>query len=47
MIGTNILENGYIYGADSYGEFRFSRPQPERVWEDLTAFPKARWLPFT
>jgi len=44
MIGTNILENGYVYGADSYGEFRCLDAQTgERIWEDLSAVPKARW----
>jgi outer membrane protein assembly factor BamB len=44
MIGTNILENGHVYGADSYGEFRcLDAATGERVWEDLTAVPKARW----
>jgi outer membrane protein assembly factor BamB len=44
MIGTNILESGYVYGADSYGEFRcLDATTGERIWEDLTAVPKARW----
>ena len=44
MIGTDILENGYIYGADSYGEFRcLDAKTGERIWEDLNAVPKARW----
>ena len=44
MIGTDILENGYVYGADSYGEFRcLDAKTGERIWEDLNAVPKARW----
>ena len=44
MIGTNILENGFVYGADSYGEFRcLDAKNGERIWEDLNAVPKARW----
>jgi outer membrane protein assembly factor BamB len=44
MIGTDILENGYVYGVDSYGEFRcLDAKTGERIWEDLSAVPKARW----
>ncbi|MEQ1825284.1 MAG: PQQ-binding-like beta-propeller repeat protein [Pirellula sp.] len=44
MIGTNIFEKGYVYGADSYGEFRcLDAKTGARVWEDLTAVPKNRW----
>jgi outer membrane protein assembly factor BamB len=44
MIGTDILENGYVYGADSYGEMRcLNAMTGARVWEDLKAVPKARW----
>lgn len=44
MIGTNILQGGYVYGADSYGEFRcLDAMTGKRIWEDLTAVPKARW----
>ncbi len=44
MIGTPILSQGYIYGVDSYGEFRCLKAENgERVWEDLNAVPKARW----
>ncbi len=44
MIGTCILDHGYIYGADSYGEFRcLDASNGNRVWEDLSAVPKNRW----
>lgn len=44
MIGTDIMEGGYVYGADSYGELRcLDAATGERVWEDLRAVPKARW----
>jgi outer membrane protein assembly factor BamB len=44
MISTPYLEDGYVYGVDSYGEFRcLDGRNGDRVWEDLTAVPKARW----
>ncbi len=44
MIGTSILQNGLIYGVDSYGEFRcLDANTGKRLWEDLTAVPKERW----
>ncbi len=44
MIGTPILRDGYVYGFDSYGEMRcLELLTGKRVWEDLTAVPKARW----
>ncbi len=44
MIGTPIVMDGYIYGADSYGELRcLNALTGERIWEDLTAVPKQRW----
>ena len=43
-ISTPILRDGHIYGVDSYGELRcLDLATGERVWEDLTAVPKARW----
>ena len=34
----------YIYGVDSYGELRcLDAETGDRVWEDLTAVPTARW----
>ena len=44
MISTPLLIDGYIYGVDSYGELRCLRADTgERVWEDQTATPRARW----
>lgn len=44
MIGTPILNQGYVYGVDSYGEYRcLQATNGKRVWEDLSAVPKARW----
>ena len=44
MIGTPIVQDGYIYGFDSYGEMRcLEATTGKRIWEDLTAVPKARW----
>jgi outer membrane protein assembly factor BamB len=44
MISTPYLEGGYVYGVDSYGELRcLDAGTGDRVWEDLTAVPKARW----
>ena len=44
MIGTSIVEDGYVYAVDSYGELRcLEAATGKRVWEDLTAVPKARW----
>ncbi len=44
MISTPILEGDYVYGVDSYGELRcLDAKTGDRIWEDLTATPKARW----
>ena len=44
MIGTCLMQDGLVYGADSYGEFRcLDAENGNRLWEDLTAVPKARW----
>ncbi len=44
MIGTPIFEGDYVYGVDSYGEFRcLNANTGDRIWEDLSAVPKARW----
>ncbi len=44
MIGTCIVEGGYVYGVDSYGEFRcLDAMTGERIWVDQNAVPKARW----
>jgi len=44
IISTPVFENGYIYGVDSYGELRcLDAATGDRVWEDKTAVPTARW----
>jgi len=44
IISTPLLRGGYVYGVDSYGELRcLDARTGERVWENLTATPKARW----
>ena len=44
MISTPYMEGDYIYGVDSYGELRcLDARTGDRIWEDLTAVPKARW----
>jgi len=44
MIGTPIIKGDYIYGVDSYGELRcLELATGDRVWEDTTAVPRARW----
>ena len=43
-ISTPILTDEYIYGVGSYGQLRcLELLTGDRVWEDLTAVPKARW----
>jgi len=44
MIGTCVFQGDYVYGADSHGEMRcLDKKTGARIWEDLTAVPKARW----
>jgi outer membrane protein assembly factor BamB len=44
MIGTSIVQDDLVYGVDSYGEFRcLDASTGERLWEDRTAVPRARW----
>jgi outer membrane protein assembly factor BamB len=44
IISTPLIQGDYIYGVDSYGEFRCLQAQNgERIWEDLSLVPKARW----
>jgi outer membrane protein assembly factor BamB len=44
IISTPVFDGGYIYGVDSYGELRcLDAATGERVWEDRTAVPTARW----
>lgn len=44
MISNPLIQGAYIYGFDSYGEFRcLDMKTGDRVWEDLTIVPKDRW----
>lgn len=44
IIGTPLFLGDHVYGVDSYGELRcLDAATGARVWEDLTATPKARW----
>jgi outer membrane protein assembly factor BamB len=44
MISTPLILGDYIYGVDSYGELRCLHAETgDRVWEDQTATPRARW----
>jgi outer membrane protein assembly factor BamB len=44
IISTPVIDGDYIYGVDSYGQLRcLDIRTGDRVWEDLTAVPKARW----
>ena len=43
-MSTPIWIGNFIYGVDSYGELRCIEAETgDRIWEDLTAVPKARW----
>ncbi len=43
-ISTPQIRNGYVYGVGSYGETRcLDLLTGERIWEDLSLVPKARW----
>ncbi len=44
MIGTSLVQDGYVYGVDSYGQFRcLDAETGQRIWEDQSLVPKARW----
>ncbi|MHC4909014.1 MAG: outer membrane protein assembly factor BamB family protein, partial [Planctomycetota bacterium] len=44
IISTPLMLGDYVYGVDSYGQLRcLDLANGDRVWEDLTAVPKARW----
>jgi outer membrane protein assembly factor BamB len=44
MISTPLLDGDHVYGVDSYGQLRcLDAKSGDRIWEDLTAVPKARW----
>ncbi|MBE0652562.1 MAG: PQQ-like beta-propeller repeat protein [Bacteroidales bacterium] len=43
-ISTPIIQDGYIYGIDSYGEFRcLDLKNGNRIWTDSTLVPYSRW----
>lgn len=43
-ISTPVLQGNYIYGVDSYGEFRCLELRTgDRVWESQKPVPQARW----
>jgi hypothetical protein len=44
MINTPLFDGDYLYGVDSYGELRcLDARTGDRIWEDQTATPRARW----
>jgi len=44
IISTPLVRDEHVYGVDSYGQLRCLRlSNGDRVWEDLSAVPKARW----
>ncbi len=44
IISTPIIQGEYVYGVDSYGEFRcLELMTGDRVWTDSTLVPYGRW----
>jgi outer membrane protein assembly factor BamB len=44
MISTPLIDGDFVYGVDSYGELRcLDANTGQRIWEDQTATPRARW----
>ncbi|MBN8626667.1 MAG: PQQ-binding-like beta-propeller repeat protein [Planctomycetes bacterium] len=44
IIATPLFLGDYVYGVDSYGELRcLDAKTGDRLWEDKTAVPPARW----
>jgi outer membrane protein assembly factor BamB len=44
IISTPYLEGDFVYGVDSYGEFRcLDARTGDRIWESLLPTPKSRW----
>ncbi|TWT91848.1 PQQ-binding-like beta-propeller repeat protein [Neorhodopirellula pilleata] len=44
MISNPLIKGEFIYGVDSYGQFRcLDLMTGDRVWEDLSVVPEARW----
>ncbi|MEN8226625.1 MAG: PQQ-binding-like beta-propeller repeat protein [Bacteroidota bacterium] len=43
-ISTPLIQDGYLYGIDSYGETRcLDLLTGDRIWEDMTLVQKGRW----
>lgn len=44
IIMTSVIRGNYVYGIDSYGEFRcLNLENGDRVWEDQTLLERGRW----
>ena len=44
MIMTPLIRGNYVYGMDSYGEFRcLDLSNGDRVWSDQTLIENGRW----
>ena len=44
IISTSVIRGNYVYGIDSYGEFRcLDLENGDRVWEDQTLLENGRW----
>ncbi len=44
MMSAPLILGDHVYGVDSYGQLRcLEADTGDRVWEDLTAVPPARW----
>ncbi|QXD25932.1 PQQ-like beta-propeller repeat protein [Opitutia bacterium ISCC 51] len=44
IISTSVIRGNYVYGIDSYGEFRcLDLTNGDRVWNDQTLLEKGRW----
>ena len=44
IISTPLILGEFVYGVDAYGQLRcLDADTGDRVWEDLTATPPARW----
>lgn len=44
IISTSVIRGDYVYGIDSYGEFRcLDLITGDRIWEDQTLLEKGRW----
>jgi outer membrane protein assembly factor BamB len=44
VMSTPIVKDGYIYGVDTYGQFRCLRlSDGKAIWEDLSLVPRGKW----